>query len=169
MTFWNANNLDPSLTSHIPPSQSWFVHFLPAHLAWTVVQCYLGGRPAVLPFDVHSVIKKHLNWCQGQSVSTNFVSNFIVALTPTSKVFSTPENAFCNEKIVNHAFLLKFARLLLLQRVLAIQCWCVQPLHWEVLAQGLRKTKKNLSLLSQQLLLIPSKLILTSPWKDGKK
>ena len=59
MTFWNVNNLDPSLTSHIPPSQSWFVHFLPAHLAGTVVQRYLGGRPAVLSFDVHSVIKKH--------------------------------------------------------------------------------------------------------------
>ena len=84
-----------------------------------MVQHYLWGIPAVLPFDVYSVIK---NIRIGVKVSTNFVSNFIVALTPTSKVFSTPENAFCNEKIVNHAFLLKFARLLLLQRVLAIQC-----------------------------------------------
>ena len=34
-------------------------------------------------------------WCQGQSVSANFVANFIVALTPSLKLFSTPENAFC--------------------------------------------------------------------------
>lgn len=59
MTFWNANNLDPSLTSHIPPSQSWFVHFLPAHFAGTVVQRYLGGRPAVLSLMYIVSLKKH--------------------------------------------------------------------------------------------------------------